>query len=172
MENYFNKMNSENIEIYTPKSAIDMIVPYLKKEWLIWAPFSKQEHNFVSYLRDKGFNVISSHIEEGKDFLKYQPEKWDIILDNPPFKGKSAWIKRAIELKTPFAFLLPLHTLNDLGVPKMFIEKNLEMEILVPDRRIQFLDQVKKGISFKTIYICHKVLPEKLILTEYKERRK
>jgi hypothetical protein len=35
MENYFNKMNSENIEIYTPKSAIDMIVPYLKKEWLI-----------------------------------------------------------------------------------------------------------------------------------------
>jgi hypothetical protein len=68
--------------------------------------------------------------------------------------------------------LLPLHTLNDLGVPKMFIEKNLEMEILVPDRRIQFLDQVKKGISFKTIYICHKVLPEKLILTEYKERRK
>jgi hypothetical protein len=66
-------LDSENTEIYTPKDAVDMIIPYLKKEWTIWAPFSEINHNFVGYLRDKGFKVINSHIREGKDFLNYKP---------------------------------------------------------------------------------------------------
>jgi hypothetical protein len=58
-------MDRENIEAYTPKYAVDLIIPYLSKDKVIWAPFSKNEHNFANYLREKGFTVINTHIEGG-----------------------------------------------------------------------------------------------------------
>jgi len=30
-------------------------------------------------------------IDEGKDFFEYEPENWDIIVINPPFKNKKSF---------------------------------------------------------------------------------
>lgn len=44
-------LNKENIECYTPTYAVDLVLPYISKDKIIWAPFSMDEHNFAGYLR-------------------------------------------------------------------------------------------------------------------------
>jgi hypothetical protein len=166
----FVSLDRENIEAYTPKYAVDIIIPYLSKDKIIWAPFSKEEHNYVNYLREKGFKVINTHIENGQDFLTYEPDfEFDIILDNPPFKNKTKFVKKAISYGKPFALFLPFNSFGDNGIPKLFMENNLEPQMLIPDKRTEFENQESKGISFKTVYICNRILPKQIIFAEIKK---
>lgn len=166
----FVKMDRENIEAYTPKSAVDMILPYIPKDKVIWAPFSKNEHNFADYLRNKGYTVINTHYDpatgDGQDFLTIQPDfHFDIILDNPPFKGKTKFVERAISFNKPFALFLPFNSFGDNGIPNLYLANNIEPQMLIPDRRVEFENQEKRGISFKTVYICRDLLPKQIIFT-------
>jgi len=167
----FVTMDRENIEAYTPKYAVDIILPYIPKDKIIWSPFSRNEHNFADYLREKGYKVINTHFNpetgEGKDFLTYEPDfEFDIILDNPPFKGKTKFVKRAMEFNVPFALFLPFNCFSDNGIPNLFIENNAEPQLLIPDKRTEFENQKQKGISFKTVYICRDLLPKQIIFTK------
>ena len=97
LPNAFINFNKENIEAYTPKYAVDIIIPYLPKNRIIWCPFSKDNHNFVNYLKEKGYYIKNTHYDpitkEGDDFLTYEPDfNFDMILDNPPFKNKSKYV--------------------------------------------------------------------------------
>lgn len=168
LPNAFINFNRENIEAYTPKYAVDIILPYICKTKVIWAPFSKDNHNFAYYLRSLGYQVINTHYDpiknEGKDFLTYKPTfNFDIIIDNPPFKNKTRYVEKVISYKKPFALFLPLNSFGDNGIPNLFLKNNIEPEILIPDKRTEFENQENNGISFKTIYICHKVLPKQII---------
>lgn len=166
----FVSMDRENIEAYTPKYAVDLIIPYLSKDKVIWAPFSKDEHNYANYLREKGFTVINTHIKNGQDFLTYVPEfHFDIILDNPPFKNKTKFVEKAISYGKPFALFLPLNSFGDNGIPKLFMENNLEPQMLIPDKRTEFENQENRGISFKTVYICSSILPKQIIFAKLKK---
>jgi len=171
----FVKLDKENIEAYTPEYAVDIIIPYLKKDMVIWSPFSKNEHKFADYLRGKGFKVINTHFnpetKEGEDFLIYTPDfSFDIILDNPPFKNKTKYVERAFSFGKPFALFLPFNSFSDNGIPKLFIENNAEPQLLIPDKRTEFENQKQRGISFKTIYICNKVLPKQIIFTKLNKK--
>lgn len=164
-------MDRENIEAYTPKYAVDLILPYIPKDKIIWAPFSKNEHNFANYLRDKGYKVINTHFNpqtgEGKDFLTYQPDfDFDIILDNPPFKGKTKYVERAMSFGKPFALFLPFASFGDNGIPNLYIKNNIEPQMLIPDKRTEFENQKQNGISFKTVYICRDLLPKQIIFSK------
>ncbi len=166
----FVSMDRENIEAYTPKYAVDLIIPYLPKDKTIWSPFSKNEHNYADYLRSLGYKVINTHIENGQDFLTYKPDfEFDIILDNPPFKNKTKFVEKAISYGKPFALFLPLNSFGDNGIPKLFIENGIEPELLIPDKRTEFENQKNTGISFKTIYICNGILPKQIILAKLKK---
>lgn len=172
----FVKMDRDNIEAYTPKYAVDIIIPYLSKDKVIWAPFSRDEHNFARYLRGKGFTVINTHYnpetKEGYDFLTTNPPvDFDIILDNPPFKNKALYVKRALELGKPFAFFLPFNSFGDNGIPKLFMEYGVEPQMLIPDKRTEFENQKQSGISFKTVYICNGILPKQIIFTKMKKEK-
>jgi len=167
----FVKMDRDNIEAYTPKYAVDIILPYISKDMVIWSPFSRDEHNFADYLRDLGYKVINTHYdpetEEGDDFLTYEPDfHFDIILDNPPFKGKTKFVERAVSFGKPFALFLPFNSFGDNGIPKLFLENNIEPQLLIPDKRTEFDNQINKGISFKTVYICRDLLPKQIIFTK------
>jgi len=171
IQDKFINMDKENIEAYTPRYAIDIILPYIPKDKIIWCPFSLKEHNFVWYLRELGYTVYNTHFNpetgEGKNFLTYNPDfEFDIILDNPPFKGKTKFVKRAFELGKPFALFLPFNCLGDNGIPNLYIENNAELQILIPDKRTEFNNQKQTGISFKTIYICKDILPKQIIFTK------
>ena len=167
----FVTMDRNNIEAYTPKYAIDIILPYISKDKVIWAPFSREEHNFVNYLRELGYKVINTHFNPetgiGDDFLTFNPDfHFDIILDNPPFKGKTKYVERAFSFNKPFALFLPMNAFSDNGIPNLYMKNNAEPQILIPDKRTEFENQKQKGISFKTVYFCKDLLPKQIIFTK------
>lgn len=173
----FVKMNRDNIEAYTPKYAVDILLPYLQKDKVIWAPFSRDEHHFADYLRELGYRVHNTHYDpdtgEGDDFLTYDPDfDFDLIIDNPPFKGKAKYVERALSWGCPFALFLPFNSFGDNGIPKLFMEHNVEPQMLIPDRRTEFLNQPKRGISFKTVYICSGILPKQIVFCKLEKPKR
>jgi hypothetical protein len=170
----FVSMDRENIEAYTPKYAVDIILPYIPKSMVIWSPFSLNKHNYADYLREKGYKVINTHYnpktKEGEDFLNYYPfGEFDVIVDNPPFKNKTKFVERAMSFNKPFALFLPFNSFGDNGIPNLFLKNNIEPQMLIPDKRTEFENQKHKGISFKTIYICRDLLPKQIIFTRLKK---
>lgn len=123
----------KNDEFYTPKHIVEELLKIIKisKNKIIWCPFDTEESNFVKVFTKKGYKVIFSHIKEGKDFYKYQPKKWDIIISNPPFSKKRILIEKCMSFKKDFVLLYGSticsqsmgNTLNKCGI--YFIQKNV-----------------------------------------------
>ena len=90
------KTNKASDEVYTPAYAIEPLVKYIKqfesrlnKKITIWCPFDLKNSWYVKLFTKEGFNVLHSHIDEGKNFFFYEPsENYDIIISNPPFFTK------------------------------------------------------------------------------------
>jgi len=174
-QDVINGMNRNNIEAYTPKYAIDILLPYLSKDKVIWCPFSKDEHNYASYLKELGYKVYNTHYNPetkiGNDFFTYKPDfEFDIIIDNPPFKNKTKFVEKVISYNKPFALFLPFNSLGDNGIPNLFINNNIELQMLIPDKRTEFHNQKQKGISFKTIYVCKGLLPKQIVFTKIEKK--
>lgn len=167
----FVSMDRDNIEAYTPKYAVDIVLPFINKDMIIWSPFSKNEHNYADYLRSLGYIVINTHYDPdtkyGDDFLSFRANfHFDIIIDNPPFKNKTKFVERAISYNKPFMLFLPVNCLNDNGIPNLFLQKKIDMQLLIPDKRTEYENQERKGITFKTIYVCRDILPKQIIFTK------
>jgi hypothetical protein len=118
--------------------------------------------------RDCGFKVISSHIDEDKNFFFYEPEEhYDIIISNPPFSQKDAVLKRLDELGKPYAMLLPVPTLQ--GQSRFQYLQNIQY--LGFDKRINYykdpsMTKTQDGVSFGSCYLCKQFLPRDLIIEE------
>lgn len=135
-------------ELYTPNEAIEMLLPYIpKKIKTIWECTAIENSNIVKVLENHNYKVIKSHIENGDDFLKYEPNHYDMIITNPPYSMKDKFLKRAFELNKPFAFLLPITTLEGLSRGKMFNEYGIQL--LIPNKRFNF-KPTKSGAWFQT----------------------
>lgn len=163
-------------EVYTPKYAIRPLLKYIeffkelinKEELTIWCPCDLCDSNYVTILKEAGYNVIYSHIDFGEDFLEWEPEAdYDLIITNPPFSKKDKVLKRLYELGKRFAVLLPLPTLQG---QKRF--KYLEgCQALIFDKRINYFKnketkEIQKGAAFASIYVCKDFLPQDLIFEE------
>jgi hypothetical protein len=86
-------------EYKTPSCLVGILIPYLR-EWerkfiqeyeyrpLIWLPFDTEESQYYKILKEQGFQVVRSHLNDGKDFFNYQPSQFDLIVSNPPFSIK------------------------------------------------------------------------------------
>lgn len=100
-----NKKYSDDFQ--TPGYAIEPLIPFLKKDWIIWE-CACGKGNLVNAFKKHGFKVIGTDILDGKDFLKWQPEgkrqelfrKYGIELllldkrinfETPSGKGSGAW---------------------------------------------------------------------------------
>ena len=158
------KTNRESDEVYTPDYAVYPILKYIKKGSIIWCPFDTEESEYVKIFKESGFNVINSHIDLGKNFFEYEPEKYDVIISNPPFSMKDDILKRLYELNKPYAMLLPLPSLQG----KKRFDYLKDCQCLIFDKRINFFKnydtkEIQKGISFASIYICKNFLPKDLI---------
>lgn len=159
------KTNKASDEVYTPSEAILPIIKYLgNKKWTIWCPFDKKDSEYVKILHSFGYNVIYSHIDDGKNFFFYEPDKYDIIISNPPFSIKDDILKRLYELKKPFMILLPIPALQ--GQKRFPYLK--DCQALIFDKRINFFKnketkEIQKGVSFGSFYLCKDILPKDLI---------
>ncbi len=138
-------------ELYTPIEAVEMILPYIPKDSIIWECTATKESNIVKVLCANNFEVIATHIFEGTSFFDYEPECYDIIITNPPYSLKTQFLARAFELHKPFMFLLPLTTLEGKQRNKLFQNKTLQL--LIPDKRFNFIS-TKKAPWFQTSWFC------------------
>lgn len=146
--------NGANDEYYTPAEAVEMIIPFIPKSVkTIWECTAIKESLIVEVLQSYGYDVIPSHIKDGKDFLTYEPEEpYDLIITNPPYSIKDKFLRRAFDLKKPFMFLLPITTLEGLKRGKMFRENSIQL--LIPDIRFSFTAK-KNGAWFQTSWFTH-----------------
>lgn len=166
--NYINSQTilyskGNNDECMTPDYGVKPIIKYLPKDKIIWCPFDKEDSEFVKLLK-KEFEVIFSHLEYGQDFYTYEPDKWDIIVSNPPFTNKRKIFERALSFNKPFALLMSNTWLNDSAPKQLFREKQLQL--LMFEERMKFINNgiVQNKITFSSSYYCYKLLPKDIIM--------
>lgn len=121
--------NSGNDEFYTPCYAIEPLIKYIKPTSVIWCPFDTEQSNFVKLFIKNGFNVISSHIENGIDFFNTEIPKCDYIISNPPYSLKAQVFEKLFEIGIPFAMLVGVVGLFE-SKKRFVLFSNNEFEIM------------------------------------------
>ena len=162
------KLNSGNIlyskggndECYTPAYGVIPILKYIPKDAIVWCPFdTKEQSNFIKYIGETN-TVVSSHINNGEDFMIYEPDKWDVIVSNPPFTNKRKIFERALSFNKPFALLMSNTWLNDSAPKQLF--KDRDLQLLMFEQRIKYNELNK--ITFSSSYYCYNFLPKQIIM--------
>lgn len=153
-------------EVYTPFYAVEPLLEFLPKDKKIWCPFDEEWSAFYQLLSENGYEVAISNLKEGKDFFKYEPDDWDILVSNPPFSMKDKVLKRAFELEKPFALLLPVTSIQGKARYKIF---DNQIQMLGFDTRVDYhtrqnMQNYRKGNHFGSAYFCRELLPSKLEL--------
>lgn len=159
----FPKLHNFN-EMFTPPEALDYIVPFLDKSLIYWEACHGEGH-ITNELGRRDFTIIGN---KKIDCLISEPKvKWDFLITNPPFNGNKKFIKRAIEFKKPFALLIRLEHLG--GVEAMKLLKDLDFQIIIPEKRINYITPRmlagKKvgGSSFHSVWLTYKLdLPKQI----------
>ncbi len=155
-------------EVYTPFYAVEPLTEFLPKDKRIWCPFDENWSAFYQYLSENGYDVIRSSLQEGQDFFSFEPDKWDILVSNPPFSRKNEVLKRAFSFEKPFALLLPVNSIQGKARYKIF--KN-QIQMLCFDGRVDYhtrqnMNCTTKGNHFGSAYFCRDLLPTKLELRQ------
>lgn len=163
---------------WTPRETVELLLPHIKhlKDKIIWCPFDTAESQFVRVLQDNGYKVVYSHIETGQDFFSYEPDKWDIILSNPPYKDKRLYWERALSFGKPFALLLPVNILSDSIINATMKGREKDFQLLIPSRRTRFYNRATGKVgnqpTFKAAYFGVKFFKQQLILADLPNLKK
>lgn len=162
-ETMFSKGNND--ECYTPSYGVTPILQFIPKDATVWCPFDKPESEFVKQISVTN-PVIHTHIDDGYDFLSYEPDKhWDVIVSNPPFTNKRKFFERALRLGKPFALIMTNTWLNDSAPKQLF--KDRDLQLLMFDKRMEFIQPngvVSGKITFSSSYYCCDFLPKQIIM--------
>ncbi|MFG6267028.1 hypothetical protein ACGUA3_02980 [Streptococcus pyogenes] len=161
---------SKSDEYYTPRYAVNVILPYIKKFKHIWCPFDKEHSEFVKALKDSGYEVTYGHIETGEDFFDYDevPEGVDCVVSNPPFSKRDAIFNKLYELDIPFALIMNMNGLFDSKSRFQLFRKN-NFELLIPKGRMKFFDEQmvsRNNPNFQSIYVCNGILDKQIEFTD------
>ena len=156
-----SKKGSSN-DFQTPAFAIDPLLPYIKKEWMIWE-CACGKGNLIKAFISKGYKVFGTDIINGVDFVNsnntlfLDNRNFDCIITNPPYSLKNEFLETAYEIGKPFAFLLPLTTLESKKRQSLF--KKYGLEVILFNKRINFeIPSGKgKGSWFATAWFTHKL---------------
>lgn len=153
---------SGNDEFYTPRYAIEPLLEFVPKDKVIWCPFDTERSLIVRTLREQGWVVVATHLEDGFDFFD-APLMGDVIVSNPPYSLKNDVFARLFDLGVPFAMLV--------GIVGLFeSEKRFSMfaanpfEMLYLNKRISYFksyDDEKPALNppFSSAWVCSKMLP-------------
>ena len=159
--------SGNNDECYTPDYAVKPILEYIPRDVTVWCPFDTDKSEFVRLI-SKQNKVINSHLDDGQDFLQWQPkDDWDMIVSNPPFSNKRKFFERALSFDKPFALIMTNTWLND-STPKILF-KDKDLQLLMFDKRMEFNQsdgKVNNKITFSSSYYCWNFLPKQIIMKE------
>lgn len=160
---YHYKKNDEYI---TPEYAIYPILKYIRPHSKILCPFDLENSSYVKVFRENGHRVKYSHIETGKDFFDIKKTSADYIISNPPYSTITDVFKHLFMLDVSFAMLIKFPGIFESK--RFYLFRDYGIEMLVLNKRIKFED--KEGVigrpPFPSCYICHDILPEKIMYEE------
>ena len=162
--------SGNNDECYTPDYGVAPVLEFIPKDKIIWCPFDTEESEFVKQI-SKTNEVIYSHIDEDKDFFTYEPDRWDIIVSNPPFKGKRKIFERALSFNKPFALLMTMTFMNEAAPVQLFEDRGLQL--LLFDKRVEFYQPNAKQrgkITFNSSYFCWNFLPRDIVMRRLQKK--
>lgn len=147
----------------TPKEAWQNINHLIPKNKIIWEAFYGDGIS-GEHLRDLGHNVI----HEEKDFFNWTPDKYDVIISNPPFSKKKEVYTHLKKLNKPFIMISPASMICYKYFRELFINDN-DLKIIIPKKRINFLKYVDgetiqtQRCNFDCFYYCYKIdLPQQI----------
>jgi len=151
-------------ELYTPDYAIIPMLKYIPSDVkTIWCPCDTEDSKIAKILAACGFEVHTSHIDDGCDFLNFElPFAYDMIITNPPFSIKDKIIKRCYEKKVPFALLLPLTALEGQKRGEMWKEGGIGVVVL--DNRVDY--NGKGSCWYNTSWFIHSPLTDGRVFFE------
>lgn len=164
--------SGKNDECYTPAYGVTPILKYIPKDVIVWCPFDKEDSEFVKQI-SKTNEVTFSHIDYGQDFFDYEPDKWDVIISNPPFSNKRKFFERALSFNKPFALIMTNTWLNDSAPKNLFMTRDLQL--LMFDKRMDFIQanvaNRTKAITFSSSYYCWNFLPKQIIMEKLNKNK-
>lgn len=163
-------------EFFTPRYAIDPILRYIPQGARIWCPFDTEESIFVKEFRKRGNPVTASHIKDGRDFFRFTPKNFDMVVSNPPYSLKGPVIKRLFKIGKPFAMLVGVVGLFE-SQERFEMFRDNPFEILYMNRRIAYFENYgdenpKLNPPFYSVYICKGILPKQIVFEEIQKGRK
>lgn len=167
---YYNQGGGD--EQYTPRYGVEVLLPHIQhlKGMTIWCPFDKEDSEFVRVLSENGFRVVYSHLDYGQDFFAYEPEHWDVIISNPPYKKKRLFWERCLSFGKPFALLLPVNILSDSVINATMVGRESEIQLLIPNKRMRFFNRMTGEVgatpTFKAAYFGVNIFERQLILQD------
>ena len=147
--NQLNK-NPEKDSYGTCKISWDTVLPIIPKNKKIWQPFY-MDGECSNYLREKGYNVI----HENKNFFEYEPDDYELILDNPPFSNKGKLFERLHSLNKPFIIFYPLTAFTIKSFTDF--DKKYNYKIISPNLRFKFYKGDNIYRMGDVILICYKI---------------
>lgn len=144
--------NAQSDECYTPKEAIEPILEYLDRSKRYYDCTSSISSNIVHYLNVNGLECVGSG---NRDFLVDDMPDIDVIITNPPYSKKDAFIQRCYESNKPFALLLPVSSIQ--GIKRGYMFSQFGIELLILNKRIDFTG--KGAPHFGVAWFCKGILP-------------
>ena len=184
----YKDMRIARDECYTTFNEADKLAVYIEKNNLIskqdiiWLPFDNEFSNIYKALSKYGFNIVMTNLENGQDFYLYQPEKWDLIITNPPFSGRTKLMERLMSFNKPFIILQATQYFNNQFAVNYLCQFSDDFKFLLPRSRMSFLTfkeeeniirNDRNGASFYSFWLCYKTKltkPFNQLLDSGKER--
>ena len=141
----------------TPNLVLTDLVPYLKKDKIIYDPFYCRGA-VIKEWQQLGYNCIN----EKKDAFNREHPEFDYLISNIPFTLKKQCVELGFKLNKPFMLLMPIDALGSKWIKKYFDK----LQFIIPNGRYNFVKNSKlaKGCWFDTMWVCYNMnLPDKII---------
>lgn len=164
--NYKTDKDVPNVrdQCQTPAYAMDILLPYLKHEKILWEPACGMM--FMVKKLAETHTVVYGDLIHGDNYFEYEPPRYDCQVTNPPYGIMRQWLQRAIDLNRPFALLVKLTGIIGCAEGQQLFLNN-DLQLLIPDKRIDFLMPIKQSWSessspFLSVWVTRYLgLPEK-----------
>ena len=162
----FAKKKGKTDEWFTPKHAVKAIIPHICEFGTVWCPFDDNKSEFIRQIRTS-HSIISSHINDGEDFLTFMPSSpFECIVSNPPYSLRNEILTRVFEIGKPFALLMNTNGLFDSSLRWDLFSKN-SFTLFYLKGRVNYMKEPGESCQgsppFQSAYICSGMFNEKIV---------
>ena len=124
----------------------------------------------MKLFRQRGYNVIATHIANGQDFFATEPPECDYIISNPPYSVKGDVFERLFHLNIPFAMLVGVVGLLE-SQKRFSMFRDHDFEIMYLNKRVSYFKsyvEQKPSLNppFSSVYVCKGMLPKQIVFEE------